>query len=121
MRTLALCGVAASMLAACDASAEDVTSGKALYEVCVPCHGTGATSTELGPTLTGIVGRAAGAREDFRYSRAMRNAKILWDESTLNAFLADPQTFIVGTRMPFSGIPDKTERANLISYLGTLR
>jgi len=34
---------------------------------------------------------------------------------------AEPQAFIAGTRMPFGGIPDRRERANLISYLGTLR
>jgi cytochrome c len=67
------------------------------------------------------VGRAAGAREDFRYSRALRNARMVWDASTLDAFLADPQAFIVGTRMPFAGISDKVQRADLISYLSTLR
>jgi cytochrome c len=118
---LRLCAAAAAMLVAFDAFCQDVTSGKALYEACTPCHGTGAASTELGPSLIGIVGRAAGAREDFRYSRALRGVKIVWDESTLDAFLADPQAFIVGTRMPFAGIPDKTERANLISYLRTLQ
>jgi cytochrome c len=117
---LRLHAAAAAMLIACDAFAQDVTRGKALYEACAPCHGTGAASTELGPTLIGIAGRAAGAREDFRYSRALRNANVAWDEPTLDAFLADPQAFIVGTRMPFSGIPDKHERADLISYLRTL-
>lgn len=110
----------AVMLMASDAFAQDVTRGKALYEACTPCHGTGAASTELGPTLIGIVGRAAGAREDFRYSRALRSAKIVWDESALDAFLADPHAFIIGTRMAFAGIPNKVERANLISYLRTL-
>ena len=117
---LRLYAAAVAMLIAQDAFAQDVTIGKALYEACTPCHGTGPASTELGPTLIGIVGRAAGAREDFRYSRALRSAKVVWDESTLDAFLADPQAFIAGTRMPFAGIPDKTERTNLISYLRTL-
>jgi cytochrome c len=117
---LRLYAAVAALFVAFDAFAQDVTSGKALYEACTPCHGTGATSSELGPTLVGIVGRTAGAREDFRYSRALRNAKIVWNEPTLDGFLADPQGFIVGTRMPFAGIPDKIERANLISYLRTL-
>jgi cytochrome c len=113
--------VAAAMLMGRDASAQDVASGKTLYEMCTPCHGTAAASTELGPTLIGIVGRAAAAREDFRYSRALRNAKVVWNETTLDAFLADPQALIVGTRMPFAGIPDKTEHADLIFYLKTLQ
>ena len=112
---------AAAMLIAFDAFAEEATNGQALYEACAPCHGTGAASTELGPSLIGVVGRAAGAREDFRYSRALRSAKVVWNASTLDAFLTDPQAFIVGTRMPFAGIRDKAERASLVAYLATLR
>ena len=118
---LRLCVATLALLVAFDAFAEDQTSGRALYETCTPCHGTGAASTELAPSLIGIVGRAAGSREDFRYSRALRNAKVVWDEPALDAFLADPQAFIAGTRMPFAGIPNKAERANLISHLKTLR
>ena len=33
-------------------------------------------------------------------------ANIVWDESTLDAYLADPQSYVVGMRMPFGGIPD---------------
>jgi len=111
----------AALLFASAAFAQSVTSGKALYEACEPCHGTGAASTELGPSLIGIVGRAAGARADFRYSRALRGAKIVWDASTLDAFLADPQSVVAGTRMPFAGIPDRSDPASLISYLRALR
>ena len=63
---LRLYAAAAAIFIAGNAFAQDVMSGKALYEACTPCHGTGPASTELGPTLIGIVGRAAGAREDFR-------------------------------------------------------
>jgi cytochrome c2 len=110
-----------TVLVAADAVGQDAVTGKALYEVCAPCHKLEPTSSELGPTLIGIVGRKAGTRDDFRYSRALLGARIAWDEAALDSFLADPQAFIVGTRMPFSGIADKTERANLISYLRTLR
>ena len=99
---------AVSMLLAHGACAHDATNGRALYAACAPCHGAAAVGTEFGPTLVGIVGRPAGARDDFRYSRALRNANVVWDESTLDAFLADPQGFIFGTRMAFAGIPDRT-------------
>jgi cytochrome c len=113
--------VTSAVLIATGAPAQGTGSGEALYEICAPCHKLEPTSSELGPTLIGVVGRKAGARGDFRYSRALLAAGIVWDEAALDAFLADPQAFIAGTRMPFSGIPDKTERANLISYLRTLR
>jgi cytochrome c len=104
-----------------EAVAQDVTRGKALFEACAPCHQLGEASTELGPTLIGIVGRKAGARDDFRYSRALSGAQIVWDEATLDAFLTHPQALITGTRMPFAGLADKSERTDLISYLRTVR
>jgi len=69
----------------------------------------------------GVVGRSAGAIPAFRYSPAMRNAKIVWDEKTLDAYLADPQKVIPGNAMPFAGIPDRRERAHVIEYLKTLK
>jgi cytochrome c len=120
---LRICAATATLTAfvAIDAVAQDTVSGKTLYEVCAPCHKLEPASSELGPTLIGIMGRRAGTRDDFRYSRSLLGVRIVWDEAALDAFLADPQAFIAGTRMPFGGIPDRTERANLISYLGTLR
>ena len=108
-------------LAVPSAGAQDTTRGKAVYEACIVCHKLDPKSTDQGPTLVGVIGRRAGALDDFRYSRAIVRANIVWDESTLDAYLADPQSYIVGMRMPFGGIPDKAERADLIAYLKTLR
>jgi cytochrome c len=99
----------------------DVEKGKALYETCEVCHKIQPMSTEHGPSLIGILGRRPGALDDFRYSRALQRANIVWNETTLDAYLADPQTFLVGSRMPFPGISDDSERANLIAFLKTLR
>ena len=103
------------------AGAQDATRGKVVYEACIVCHKLDAKSTDQGPTLIGVIGRRSGALDDFRYSRAIVRANFVWDESTLDAYLADPQSYVVGIRMPFGGIPDKTERADLIAYLKTLR
>jgi cytochrome c len=94
--------------------------GKNAIEACLACH-TVDKSNGLGPSLVGIVGRSAGSIPAFRYSRAMRNAKIVWDEKTLDAYLADPQKVIPGNAMPFAGIPDRQERAEVIGYLKTLK
>jgi cytochrome c len=51
----------------------------------------------------------------------MRSAKIVWDEKTLDAYLADPQKVIPGNTMPFAGIPDRKERTEVIDYLKTLK
>jgi cytochrome c len=71
-----------------------------------------------GPSLAGVLGRKAGTAESFhRYSDALKSADLIWNEDTLNGFLADPQAFLPGNRMTFSGIPDARARADLIAYL----
>jgi cytochrome c2 len=121
--TIRHCAAAVTVvvLAAPGADAQDAARGKALYEACAACHKLEPASTEHGPTLIGVIGRKAGAIDDFRYSRALLRAGVVWDEVTLDAYLAEPQGFIAGTRMPFSGIPERIERADLIAYLTTLR
>jgi cytochrome c len=47
----------------------------------------------VGPNLYGIVGRTAGAVEDFRYSGLLTAAgeqDLAWDEETFVAYVQDP-------------------------------
>jgi cytochrome c len=106
--------------AASAARGQDAERGKEVFLKCVACHPLDSKNS-LGPNLRGVLGRKAGSVEGFRYSRAMKNADIVWDEKTLDAFLDDPQKVVPGTTMPFSGIPDPRERADLIAYLATLK
>jgi cytochrome c len=57
----------------------------------------------------------------FRYSRAMKTSNIVWDEKSLDAFVAAPQKALPGTVMPFAGLPDQQERTDLLAYLETLK
>ena len=100
--------------------APDLDNGRRLYAACAACHSPEAQPT-AGPTLTGGVGRRAGTVPGFRYSRALKNARTTWDSSTLDSFLADPQTALPGNAMPFPGLPDSKERADVIAYLKTLK
>jgi cytochrome c len=100
--------------------APDLDNGRRLYAACAACHSPEAQPT-AGPTLTGVVGRRAGTVPGFRYSRALKNARTTWDSSTLDSFLADPQTALPGNAMPFPGLPDSKERADVIAYLKTLK
>ena len=77
--------------------------------------------SEQGPSLLGVLGRAAGSREDFRYSRPMTRSGIIWNENTLDDFLRAPDELVPGTRMPFEGIASDAERAAIIEYLKTLK
>jgi cytochrome c len=121
MSTIAL-GCALGLVGAYAPIAEAQDSGhqgKRAIEVCLACH-TVDKSNGLGPSLAGVVGRSAGSIPAFRYSRAMRNAQLVWDEKTLDAYLADPQKIVPGNAMPFAGIADRKERAEVIEYLKRL-
>jgi len=84
------------------------------------CHAKGMTNG-IGPGLLGIIGRHAGSAPGFRYSPAMTNSNIVWDEKSLDAHIAAPQKALPGTTMPFAGIPSREERSDLIAYLETLK
>jgi len=99
------------------ANAGDVQKGKAVFEKCAACHSLYANKNDDAPTLAGIFGRKAAAVEEFRYSVAMKQSNVTWDERTLNAFIEDPQGFIPGNRMAFDGLKDKPDREDLLAYL----
>ena len=50
-------------------------------------------------------------------SRLSPRSGIAWTAQTLDTFLADPQKTIAGNRMPYAGMPDAADRADLIAYL----
>ena len=99
------------------ARASDIKKGKELFEKCAACHSLEANKNTDAPSLAGIFGRKAAAVEDYRYSGAMKRSNVVWDESTLDAFIEDPQAFIPGNRMPFDGLKGKTDREDLLAYL----
>jgi cytochrome c len=68
-----------------------------------------------------LIGRKAGSVPGFRYSRALKNANLVWNDATLDAYLAEPQTAVPGNTMPFPGLPDAMQRFALIAYLKTLK
>jgi hypothetical protein len=55
--------------------------------------------TRIDPTLVGIFGRPAGSVEDFKYSDAMKESGVTWDEQTVAAYIADPKGYIQGNKM----------------------
>ena len=51
----------------------------------------------------------------------MKQANIVWDAKTLDAYLADPQKVVPGNKMPFPGLKTDQDRADVIAYLSTLK
>ena len=96
----------------------DPEAGRASYTRCEGCHSPSYNRT--GPLHCGLLGRAAAGVEDYDYSAAMRDSKLVWNVETLDRFLASPLTMMPGTTMGFAGIPDEIERRNLIAWLATL-
>ena len=100
------------------AAAADVEHGRQLFVACAACHGD--RPDALGPNLKGVVGRKAGAREDFRYSNPMKRANLVWDEDNLRAYIQDPQAKVKGNRMPYGGVTDAKDVDDIIAYLKAL-
>jgi cytochrome c len=96
-------------------AAGDPANGETLYGRCQGCHSI--EVNRVGPRHQGLFGRKAGGLDDYSYSDAMAASGVVWDESTLDRFLAAPRDVIAGTKMPFSGMKDPQERADLIAYL----
>lgn len=93
----------------------DAVRGETVYSRCLACHALAYDRT--GPRHCGLFGRRAGSVPGYAYSQAMKASRIIWDEDTLNMFLKNPMKAIPGTSMGYAGIPDKQERADLITYL----
>ena len=110
--------IAATLLLAASAPASaagDPAKGEAIYARCKGCHSI--ERNRVGPMHRGLFGRAAGSIDGFSYSKAMKESGIVWDEATLDDFLAHPRETVPGTRMTYAGIDDAQERADLIAWL----
>ena len=99
------------------ASAADAEKGKEIYGRCLACHAL--EYDRVGPHHCGLFGRRAGSVPGFTYSDAMKRSKIVWNDKTLDRFLANPLKTVPGTAMTYAGVPDPKERADLIAYLKT--
>ena len=108
--------VGAPPASAIDAALQgDPKNGEAIYSRCQACHAF--ASDRTGPRHCGLFGRRAGSVKGFDYSEAMKRSKIVWNEKTLDRFLASPLTAVPGTAMGYAGVTDSKERTDLIAYL----
>lgn len=98
-------------------AAGDVAKGKRVYNKCKACHEVQKEKNKVGPHLVELFGRKAGTVTKFKYSKAMKNSGIVWDEKTLDAYLKKPRAYVKGTRMAFAGLKKAIDRENLIAYL----
>ena len=95
----------------------DAARGEARFQDCAACHKLEAGANNVGPSLHDIFTRKAGTLEDFRYSPAMKRSGIVWTPEALDKFIADPQATVPANRMPYAGMANPSDRADLIAYL----
>jgi cytochrome c len=95
----------------------DAARGEARFQDCAACHRLEAGANNVGPSLHGIFTRKAGEIADFRYSPAIKRSGIVWTPETLDKFITDPQALVPGNRMPYAGMANASDRADLIAYL----
>ncbi|MCV0396284.1 MAG: c-type cytochrome [Rhizobiaceae bacterium] len=119
-----LVAAALGLLAATSsAGAQDAAAGEKVFARCKACHAVGeGAANRVGPHLNGVVGRAAGAIEGYKYSPAMTEKAgegLVWDEPSLTRYLENPRGFLKGTKMAFAGLKKPQEIADIIAYLAT--
>src|SRR5258708_38592387 len=90
-------------------------NGKALFEKrCGGCHAL--DRDKEGPRLGGVYGRTSGSIDAFQYSEALKKAKIVWKEETLDRWLTDTEQLVPNNDMTFH-VESAGERREIIAYL----
>ena len=130
MRMLMPLALGAALLAAFSGSAfaaGDAAKGAELFKAtCGLCHQIGpGAKTLVGPELNGIVGRKAASVDYPNYSDVMKTLGdfgVVWTEENLDRWIINPKGVLPGTYMTvFPGVPDASDRADLIAYLKTFK
>lgn len=98
-------------------AAGDAAKGEKVFRKCKACHSLEAGKKKIGPSLAGMFGSEAGKVEGFKYSKAMMESGIVWDETTVDGYLANPKKYIPKNRMAFPGLKKEQDRADVIAYL----
>jgi cytochrome c len=96
----------------------DASRGERDFRACAPCHSLEPDRNMTGPSLAGLWGRKAGSLPSFeRYSDALKSSGIIWDDRSLDGWLTDPDRMVPDNEMPFNGIKDARDRADLLAFL----
>jgi cytochrome c len=102
--------------------AADVEKGRRYFSGdCANCHNIEPQGgRKIGPNLWDVVGRDKASLAQTSYSEALRAWEGVWTYEDLNIYLSGPMLTTPGVYMETPGVPDETERANVIAYLRTL-
>lgn len=117
-----LVGLCAGLASAGAAKAAgSVSAGQSVYaNQCAMCHSNQPGGQGIGPSLAGVYGKPAASQAGYDFSPALKAAHLTWDSATLDKFLAAPQATVPGTKMPFAGLTNAGQRADVIAYLASI-
>src|SRR5262249_5707160 len=105
-------------IASVQAAGGDAARGQRTFGACAACHSLQPDQNMTGPSLSGLWNRKAGGLQSFRrYSPALKAADVVWNDQTLDAWIADPQHLIPGNQMTFQGMKNAQQRADLLAFL----
>jgi cytochrome c len=106
-----------------DMSKADPKKGEQVAKVCLQCHTFNkGEANKIGPNLFDVTEENIASVPGYTFSSALSADKDKkWDPDELNQWLWKPQTFALGTKMTFAGLPKEQDRADVIAYLQTLK
>lgn len=81
---------------------------------CSGCHDLNTNMS--GPYLRDVYGRTAGTATGYDHSDELKAYGKVWEERTLNDWLANPQKLVPGAKM-FLSLSNRADRMNVIAYL----
>jgi len=103
-----------------DVAADSKVNRTAFNNHCRMCHSIKPGDNRLGPAIYGIFGADAGQVNGFNgYSGGLTG--FVWDEVTLDKFMADPASVSSSTNMIFPPVKDAEERKKIIEFLKSLK
>ena len=93
----------------------------AAFAQCVSCHSVEPGKHGVGPSLANIMGTKAGDIPGFNFSPALKESGLVWNDETLDQWLAAPRKLVPGTRMAYAGMSNPAQRKEVIEYIKTLK
>lgn len=105
-------------------AAGDADKGARVFRQCQACHVVDSEQNKVGPHLVGIMGRAWGSVDGFRYSGDLESVGGVgtdevkhWNIEDLTTYLTNPKDLVPRGRMAFRGLRKEEDVANVIAYL----
>ncbi len=96
----------------------DLINGRRQFSKCKVCHTLlQGERNKVGPNLYGLLNRPAASLEGFRYSAALKQSALVWDQPSLDTWINNPRKMVPGTSMSFVGVRDEQSRKDLLAYI----